>query len=271
MGERIGAALAHAAVLGLLAITSACTHLDGKTTDPVALYDAIQRDDVDYLRSAVRSGTLQANQSIPVPGYQEGAPLLAVAARSASLKILRYLISAGAEVNARTSIGETPLMLASFFASEEREGGGSTRARHDEAVRLLVSAGAELGNHAHHYTPLCYAAYRGHDTAVNYLLARGAPVDGAADNGITYVNTPLMMAAIEGHMSTAVQLLRAGADASIRVQGGHTAAELAAKYRHMELARLLRCAERHGKRGFAPHQCHGAAADERPSRAATGN
>jgi hypothetical protein len=270
MGEKMRAAFTCAAVLGLLLIMPACTHLDGKV-DAVSLYDAIQRDDVDYVRSAVRSGALQVNQSISVPGYQEGAPLIAVAARSASLKVLRYLIPAGVDVNARTSIGETPLMLASFFAVEERERGGNARERHDEAVRMLVSAGAELGNHPHHYTPLCYAAYRGHDAAVNYLLARGAPVDGAAENGVTYVNTPLMMAAIEGHMSTAVQLLRAGADASIRVHGGHTAAELAAKYRHMELARLLRCAERHGKRGFAPHQCHGAAADERPSRAATQN
>src|SRR5688500_16726951 len=145
MGEKTRAAWA-CAVLGLLVFLSACTHLDGKAVDPVSLYDAIQRDDVDYVRSAVRSGTLQVNQSIPVPGYQEGAPLIAVAARSASLRIIRYLLSGGADVNARTSIGETPLMLASFFAAEERERAGAARARHDEAVRLLVSAGAELGN-----------------------------------------------------------------------------------------------------------------------------
>ena len=72
-----------------------------------------------------------------------------------------------------------------------------------------------------------------------------ADVDGDADldAGLTYVNTPLMMAAIQGHHRTAVSLLRHGANARIRVRGGHTAAEFAEKYNHYALARALRCAE----------------------------
>ena len=104
------------------------------------------------------------------------------------------------------------------------------------------------------------------------LLARGARVNGPAEeDGGTYVNTPLMMAAIQGHMSIALQLLRAGADPTIRVHGGHTAAELAAKYRHAELAQLLRCAERHGRHGFEQHHCRGGMSEQPTSRMSAEN
>ena len=271
MGGTFRERLALSALVILIAVVQGCAHTDFSRTDAVAFYDAIERDDVAYIRAAVQSGALNVNQSISVPGYVEGAPVITVAARSAALGILRYLIAAGADVNARTSIGETALMLAAFFSSEDGGRGRSPRERHDEAVRMLIAAGADIDNHAHHYTPLCYAAYHGHDTAVSLLLARGARVNGPAEDGGTYVNTPLMMAAIQGHMSTALQLLSAGADPTIRVHGGHTAAEFAAKYRHAELAHLLRCAERHGKHGFEQRHCRGGMSEQRTPRISAEN
>jgi len=263
MGQR----LARVGTAIVLAALSACTLLDGQRVDAVRLYDAIVRDDVVHVRALVQSGGLAVNQSIPVPGYQEGTPLITVAARSASLKVMRYLLSAGADVNARTPINETALMLAAFFHDEDRVRNTTSRERHDEAVRVLLAAGAEIENDPYHYTPLSYAAYQGHDTAVRLLLARGARVDADAENGGTYINTPLMMAAMQGHQSTALQLLEAGADAAIRVHGGYTAAELAAKYRHVGLARLLRCAERAAPGPFAQQRCSGVAArEEAPTR-----
>lgn len=243
MRQSISSALPAACCAILLILISGCAHLDGQTTDIDRLNDAIVRDDVDYVRSGITSGALGVNQSISVSGYVEGTPLVTVAARSASLKVLRYLISAGADVNARTPANETALMLASFFLSEDREGNATSRERHDEAVRILVAAGAEIENYPYHYTPLSYAAYQGNDVAVRFLLEHGARVDADAEDGATYINTPLMMAAIQGHYSTALQLLRAGASPAIRVHGGHTAAEFAEKYRHARLAHLLRCVE----------------------------
>jgi ankyrin repeat protein len=240
-----------------MALLSGCAHLDGQATDIVRLNDAIVRDDVDYVRSAVKSGALDVNQSIAVSGYQEGTPLLTVAARSASLKVLRYLISAGADLNARTPVNETALMLASFFLREDREPNAASREPYDEAFRILVAAGAEIENYPYHYTPLSYAAYQGNDATVRFLIEHGARVDADAENGATYINTPLMMAAIEGRYSTALQLLRAGASAAIRVRGGYTAAEFAEKYRHAELARLLRCAERATPGQAFSQQCDG--------------
>jgi hypothetical protein len=229
-----------------LALTACTTgsFTPGSAVDTARVLNAVDSDDVQYVRGAVQAGVLNPNQRIAAPAYPDGAPLIAVAARSGSIEILRYLISAGANLNARTPVNETALMLAAFFYDTELQGTARAFERHEKAVRLLVEAGAELEN-PYRYTPLAYAAYQGNDRVVRYLLERGARVNIDARNGQTYVNTPLMMAAIQGNEHIARALLRAGADADIRVIGGHTASELAAKYRHAALARLLQCAERH--------------------------
>jgi ankyrin repeat protein len=158
-------------------------------------------------------------------------------------------------VNARTSVDETPLMLAAFFADSAEQGTGRSDERHEKAVRLLVSSGADLENLPHHYTPLAYAAYQGKERIVQFLLERGAKVNGDSRDGLTYINTPLMMAAIQGHEAVVRTLLRAGANADVRVAGGHTAAEFAAKYNHGRLAQLLMCAQRDTVQAARTPQC----------------
>ncbi len=227
---------------GLLLLGLAgCAQMPGGSADTERLRNAIAVDDVGYLQETVRAGKIGVNQRIPVPGYPEGAPLLTVAARYGALKTTRYLISAGANVNARTPVGETALMLASYFSGDARGGDGS--GEHESVVRVLVEAGASLENEPHHYTPLAYAAYQGHDRIVRYLIERGARVNGDAEGGVVYVNTPLMMAAIQGHADTAKWLLRAGADPRVRIYLGSTAAELALKNNHRNMLSTLRCAE----------------------------
>jgi uncharacterized protein len=234
----------------LLFLLAGCAQMPGGTSggrgiDHERLSNAIAIDDVDFVRDAVQSGRLGINQTIAASGFPEGAPIILVAARSGALKTLRFLISSGANLNAQAVTGETALMMASYFAGED--GGRAVRSdRHEEAVRLLVESGASLENAPHHYTPLGYAAYRGHDRIVRYLIERGARVDADARDGTVYVNTPLMMASIQGHTDTAMWLLRAGADARVRIYLGSTAAELAQKNRHENLAGLLRCAESAG-------------------------
>ena len=210
--------------------------------DPVRMVNAIAMDDVRYVRGAVESKVVSVNQLVPAPAYMEGTPLITIAARAGALDVLQYLIKTGADVNARTPAGETPLMLAAYFGVGEE--GAQSYARHESAVHLLVAAGASVENEPHHYTALAYAAYKGRDQTLRYLMEHGASVNANVDNGITYVNTPLMMAAITGHLDTAVMLLNAGADPRVRVKDGLTAHDLAVKNRHEQLAHLLACAER---------------------------
>jgi ankyrin repeat protein len=172
----------------------------------------------------------------------EGTPLITIAARAGSVDVVRYLIKAGANLNAQTPAYETALMLATYFPTET----GESSSRHEEVARLLVDAGAMVDNEPNNYTPLAYAAYQGRDHMIQFLIKRGAKVNAGSNPGYTYVNTPLMMAALQGHRSSALLLLRAGADARVRVVNGHTAAELAAKYNGGSMVDLLRCAESAG-------------------------
>ena len=228
----------------LLSLFAGCAQVPTGTSDFERLHHAIAVDDAGFVEDAVRSGRMGVNHLAQTPGFPEGAPLIVVAARYASLRVLRFLISARADINARAvATGETALMLASYFKADDTAGRGGSNERYEHAVRMLVEAGATLENEPHHYTPLAYAAYQGHDRIVRYLIERGARVDGDAEGGITYVNTPLMMAAIQGHVDTAVWLLRAGANPRIRIHMGHTAAELALRYNHGNLISALRCAE----------------------------
>lgn len=240
-----------AAFLVVVAILAGCAHSTRSSrVDLEALLNAIAIDDVGYVRNLVASGEATVDSRVAAPGYPDGAPLITIAARDGSLDILRYLIGAGADVNAPTPVGETALMLAAFFPSDERD--APLRGRYEQAVRVLLDAGASVENRPHHYTALSYAAYQNRQRIVRYLIERGARVDGDVTGGIAYVNTPLMMAAIQGHYDTAVSLLRAGADPRIRVHQGHTAAELAAKYKHLRLANVLRCAQELATREALP-------------------
>jgi len=227
----------------LISLFAGCAQVPTGTSDSERLHNAIAVDDASFVEDAVRSGRMGVNHLVRTPGYPEGAPLIVVAARYASLRVLRFLISARANVNARAATGETALMLASYFKADDSAASGRSGERYEHAVRMLVEAGASLENEPNSYTPLAYAAYQGHDRIVRYLVERGARVDGDAEDGITYVNTPLMMAAIQGHVDTAIWLLRAGANPRIRVHMGHTAAELALKNNHGNLMGALRCAE----------------------------
>jgi ankyrin repeat protein len=228
----------------LMFLFAGCAQVPTGTLDSDRLHNAIAMDDAGFVEDAVRSGKIGVNHSVITPGYREGAPLIVVAGRYASLRVLRYLIAARAEINAMTVMtGETALMLASYFKPDDTAGRGGSQERYEQAVRLLVEAGASLENAPGNYTPLAYAAYQGHNRILRYLIERGARVDGGADGGVAYVNTPLMMAAIQGHADTAIWLLRAGANPKIRVHMGHTAAELAQKHNHGNVITALRCAE----------------------------
>jgi ankyrin repeat protein len=154
---------------------------------------------------------------------------LVVAIRNANVSAVRKLLDIGVDVNARDAQGNTPLILASFYAGPEcakvlidkgadvnaANKAGVTpliRAATDyEKTRLLVTAGATvqvrtaLGN-----TPLILAARRaGNWRTVQLLLQRGANVTERNGAGVSAV----LAGAASGDLETVCLLLNAGAKA----------------------------------------------------------
>jgi ankyrin repeat protein len=154
---------------------------------------------------------------------------LVTAIRHADVQAIRKFFHNGADVNARDAEGNTPLILASFYATPEcvalllENGADVNAANHAgvtaliraatdyEKTRLLVAAGAKvrvrtaLGN-----TPLMLAARRaGNSRTVRLLLERGADAAQRNDAGIS----PIMSGAASGDVETVRLLLDAGANA----------------------------------------------------------
>jgi hypothetical protein len=144
---------------------------------------------------------------------------------------LQALIDAGADVNAATSEGYTPLHCAAMADWSEDHVGG---------MEVLLKAGAEIEARGNiqggpGWTPLLLAAAEGYSAQVRTLISWGADVNAVDDVG----RTALMLAAARGvDAEISVQaLLDAGADAHARCQEGNSALDYARE--HLEaLAKL---------------------------------
>jgi ankyrin repeat protein len=111
--------------------------------------------------------------------------------------------------------------------------------RQRNALRLLLARGAEVNRasqNGQRVAPLHSAVAGGDEGIVADLLARGADVEARQEFGFT----PLHNAAAEGNETIIRLLLDRGADRSARSETGKTAEEIARERRHAAAAELLR-------------------------------
>ena len=132
------------------------------------------------------------------------------------------LNSEPALIEARTSLGETPLH---YLAVENQL----------EAVQALVARGAEVNTVSDvGGTPLSEAASLGHARMVKYLLSVGA---GTSLEGQT--EPALNEAVRSGSLEIARVLIESGADVNARNDVGECALHIAAEKNNIEMVRLL--------------------------------
>jgi uncharacterized protein len=104
-------------------------------------------------------------------------------------------------------------------------------------VTFLLSKGYDINyEDGGGTTPLSGASVGGHEEMVSVLVSKGADVN--RKNRLTG-GTPLMAAAEMGQVGAVKVLLNKGADPCATNKEGHTAAGLAKKYRHGDIAEYL--------------------------------
>jgi ankyrin repeat protein len=177
-------------------------------TGQTALMNVVSGSDLETARRYVARG---ANVNARTPG---GVTPLHVARYP---DFVALLIEKGADVNARTAEGETPLM----------------RASHLQSLELLVRAGADVNAADREGRTALFA---GGPEKAGFLLAHGAQVNARASDG----STPLIAAAKAKDPLTVKILLAHGADVTARTVEGETAMSIAAANGEGAIGALLR-------------------------------
>ena len=154
----------------------------GAPDNMTPLMAAVQQDNVEIVKLL-----LEAGADVNVQEKSGGLTALSLACHAGKTANVAALISAGADLNRPTRVGNTPLMQAIGFY-------------HKEAALLLISSGADV-NYATQTgnTALMCAARRGHDDIVRELIAHNARTDIRNSEG----NTALELAKNGGHIQAA--------------------------------------------------------------------
>ncbi len=183
------------------------------------LVRAAHSDDIDALKQL-----LVGKPNPNVRDKHSHTTALEHAIFNANREILQLLLTAGADVNLRDSLGQTPIMMLGEKITPE-------------IVWDLIRAGAKVnlrdqeGN-----TALIEAGACNNLEVLKELLEAGAKVDARNNDG----ETALMRAASEGLVNNVRALILAGADVNARDGEGRTAWMRALENEHRPVLRLLR-------------------------------
>ncbi|MCM2558932.1 ankyrin repeat domain-containing protein [Alcaligenes faecalis] len=151
----------------------------------------------------------------------KGNPSLMLAIRNKSWKVVDTLLAnRQTNVNIENEARETPMMYLALMGETAR-------------LRDLQARGGQVNRVG--WSPLHYAASKGHEETVRYLLSQKAIVNAPAPDG----TSPLMMAALSGKRAVVDVLLAAGADPSMQNAQGLSPADWARSANHEQLASYL--------------------------------
>jgi uncharacterized protein len=178
-------------------------------------FAAIQKDDTKAMT------TLLFRDFDPNTVNPAGIPGLCLAIREGSLKVAELLLSLNkTKIELRTAQDESALMFAAL--------GG-----HEVLVKSLIAKGADVNKTG--WTPLHYAATKGHISIVRLLLEKHAYIDAESPNK----TTPLMMATMYGTAETVKLLVDEGADVMLTNEQNLTALDFATRANRADLIAYL--------------------------------
>ena len=162
-------------------------------------FKAIEFDRAEQVQQLLERGF---DPNSPNP---KGQPALMAAMQQSSSKVVDLLVNwPTTNLSIKNRQGETPLMLAALNNKLP-------------LAKLLILRGADVNQAG--WTPLHYAATRGHIEMMRLMIDNSAYLDAESPNG----TTPLMMAAHYGTPMAVKLLLEEGADPRIKNKLGLSA------------------------------------------------
>jgi ankyrin repeat protein/tetratricopeptide (TPR) repeat protein len=164
-----------------------------------ALYQASRlghRDIVEFLLDCGAGVDIQPLRGNKTPG----TPLI-VAVEKGQMEVARFLISRGADLEARTWNGLTPLLVLSYD-------------NRPEFTSMLIDAGANVdAANAYGWTAILIGAHCGHIEPIKLLVDAGANVNAVTSEGAT----ALLVAVGSGNLELAEFLIEEGADVDLAI------------------------------------------------------
>ncbi len=200
-------------------------------------------------------------EKVDARNAENGRTALIGASERGSVDVIRFLIQAGADVNAHDKRGDTSLMRANWRGALDRDNA--------DVIRLLIEHGARVDvQNENGTTALMCAAISNSRGMAKALIAAHADLDVHDKKGVTAIfipiresylgmlemlieggadvnasndggNTPLMAASRTGADGMVKALLTGGADVDAKNAQGLTALSLATSNGHKETAQML--------------------------------
>lgn len=178
-------------------------------------FDAVKRDNPKTIQQLLESGF------DPNTVNAQGRSGLQLAIKEPSFRVANVMIaSPETDLNYLTPEGESALMLAAL------EG-------YADLSEKLIAQGADVNKPG--WTPLHYAATRGHVLLIKILLDNHAYIDAESPNG----TTPLMMAAHYGTAAAVKALLEGEADPLMKNEQGLSAIDFAQRADRADIVELI--------------------------------
>jgi hypothetical protein len=179
------------------------------------------------IAAVVLVGCGESQQSTPSPETKPVEPVAEVPARPSAPPVEAKPVEPVAEA----ASPEPPTAKAPDISIWDAAEDGNI-----EAVKQHLASGADVNvKDTNRWTPLHYAAWKGHKKIVVTLIAKGADV-----NAKNRYGTPLHLPAGSGHKDIAKLLIANGADVNVKDVGGDTPLDWAINRNHPEIADLLR-------------------------------
>lgn len=232
------------------------TSITAITSNPEQFYQiqlAIESNDYDSFKRLFNQPNIGANDLDEIGGPS----FLMIASEVGSVRIVKELISKGADIDYQDNDYWSALIVASKeghigVALELIESGAkielkdingwnalmwaSYKGKFDIAeVLLKLNSSPNIFDNDNHMTPLCWASGRGFVEIVSLLLKHGAKVD----IGDKYGTSPLIWACRKGHLEISRMLLKSGANIDCVGMFGWSPLIVATRGNYTEVVELL--------------------------------